>query len=77
MGSLNVHKYVGCYIFVDSMSSYIHVGYQLGFSGPETIRAEQNFENLALDHGVLIDYYKVDNRVFRSNAFVSHIKKHT
>lgn len=32
---------------------------------------------LALDYGVLVDSYKADNGVFKSNAFVSHIREHT
>jgi len=59
--------------FVDLMSSFLHVEHQLGFSGSETIRANQNFEKLALDQGVLINPYKADNGVFKANHFVSHI----
>ena len=50
--------------------------HQLEFSGSETIRTKHNFENVALDHGVLIDSYKAGNRVFKSNAFVSRIQEH-
>ena len=55
------------------MSTYIHVVHQFGFSGSETIRAKQNFEKLALDHGVLVDSYKADNGVFKSSAFAYHM----
>ena len=73
LGGLNADKFVGGYIIVDSMRKFIHVEYQLGFSGSESIRAKQNFENVALDHGVLVDSYKAKNGVFKFNAFVSHI----
>ena len=43
-GGANADKYVGGCIFVDSMSTYLHVEHQLGFSSSETIRAKQNFE---------------------------------
>ena len=62
----------GC-IYIDSMSTFIHVERQLGVSGSETIRSKQNVEKLALDHRVLVDSYKADNGVFTWNAFVSHI----
>ena len=58
------------------MSSLLHVEHQLGFSSPETIRAKQKFEKMALDFGVLINSYKADNGVFKANAFVSHIREH-
>ena len=73
-GSPNSDMYVGGCIFVDHMSNYIHVEHQLGFSSSETIRAKQNFEKLALDHGVLVDSYLADNGVFKANQFVSHIQ---
>ena len=76
MGCMTADKYVGGCICVDSTSSFLHVEHQLGFSGSETIRANQNFEKLSLDHGVLINVYKVENGVFKANNFVSHIREH-
>ena len=76
MGGLNTDEYIGGCIFVDSMSSYIHVEHQLGFSGSEAIRVKQKFEKVALDHGVLINSYKADNGVFKSDIFVSHIREY-
>ena len=43
LGGIASDKYVGGCIFVDSMSSFLHVEHQFGFSGSETIRAKQNF----------------------------------
>ena len=37
---LTADKYVGGCIFVDSMSSFVHVEHQIGFSSSETIRAK-------------------------------------
>ena len=48
-------QYVGGCIFVDHMSSYIHVEFQHGFSSSETIRVKQAFEKLAVDSGVIIE----------------------
>ena len=58
------------------MSGYLHVEHQLGFSSSKTIRAKQNFEKLALDHGVIAGSYHADNGVFKANAFVWHIREH-
>ena len=51
------------------MSGYIHFEHQLEFSGSETIRAKQNFENSSLDRRVIVDKYLADNNLFKANAF--------
>ena len=56
------------------MSGYIHVEYQIGFSGSELIRTKQNFERLALDRGLIFENYLADNGVFKANAFVGHLR---
>ena len=76
LGGLTSNKYVGGCIFVDSMSSFLHVEHQLGFSSSENIRAKQSFEKLAMDHGVLINSYKADNSILKTNAFVTNIREH-
>ena len=76
MGGMNADKYMGRRIFVDFISSFLYVEHQLGFSGSETIKAKKNFEKSSLGHGVIVDSYNVDNEVFKSNAFVSHIREH-
>ena len=58
------------------MSGYIHVEHQFGFSGSETIRAKQNFKNLALDYRVIVESYPVDNGVMKDNDFVSRLREH-
>jgi len=65
----------GC-IFVDHASGYIHVTHQLGFSAVETIRAKQDFEKMAMDHGVTIRSYLTDNGAFKAQQFVAHIREH-
>ena len=75
-GNSTSAQYKGGCVFVDHMSSYLHVEMQLGFSSSETIRAKQNFEKLALDHGVIVSSYHADNGTFKANAFVSHIREH-
>lgn len=75
-GKTTSDQYVGGCIFVDHMSGYIHVEHQLGFSSSETIRAKQNFEQLALGHGVLVESYLADNGIFNKSKFVDHIREH-
>jgi hypothetical protein len=58
------------------MSGYIHVEHQLGFSSSETIRAKQNYEQLALGNGVIVTDYLADNGIFKANAFVQHLREH-
>ena len=49
----------------------------LFFSGSKTIiRAKQNYEQLALNHRVVIENYMADNGVFKASAFVCHIRDH-
>mmetsp|Transcript_15021 Transcript_15021/g.28265 ORF Transcript_15021/g.28265 Transcript_15021/m.28265 type:complete len:2300 (+) Transcript_15021:159-7058(+) len=75
-GKTTSDQYVGGCIFVDHMSGYIHVEHQLGFSSSETIRAKQNFEQMALGHGVLVEDYLTDNGIFNKTKFVDHIRTH-
>ena len=73
---LAAETYMGGCIFVDSMKSLLYVEHQFGLSSPETIRAKQNFEKIALDCGVLINSYCAGNGVFKANEFVAHIREH-
>jgi hypothetical protein len=75
-GKATSDQYVGGCIFVDHMSGYIHVEHQLGLSSSETIRAKQNFEQMALGHGVLVTDYLTDNGIFNKTKFVEHIRLH-
>ena len=58
------------------MSRYVHVEYQLGFSGSEIIRAKQNQGMLALDQGIIVESYLTDDGVFKSKAFVGHLREY-
>jgi hypothetical protein len=75
-GKTTSDQYVGGCIFVDHMSGYMHVEHQLGFSSSETIRAKQNFEQVALGYGVLVEDYLTDNGIFSRTKFVDHIRQH-
>lgn len=58
------------------MSGLIHVEHQLGFSSSKIIRTKQEFEQLALGHGVLIEDYLTNNGIFSKMKFVDHIHQH-
>lgn len=73
-GKASSDQYKGGCIFVDHGSGYLHVEHQLGFSAIETIRAKQNFEKMALEHGVVIQSFLTDSGAFKANAFVDHIR---
>ena len=75
-GQSTSEHYIGGCIFVDHMSSYIHMEHQFGISSSETIKAKKSFESHCLDHGIMIDTYLVDNILFKSNAFITHIRNH-
>ena len=76
-GKPSSNQYKGGCIFVDHGSGYVHVEHQLGFSAVETIRAKQNFEKKAIDHGVIIQSYLTDSGAFKANAFVDHIRNNS
>ena len=69
-GKATSEQYVGGSVFVDHISSYIHVEHQLDFSSSETIRAQQNYEQLALESGVVVKNYLTDNEISKAKAFV-------
>ena len=74
-GKTTSDQYKGGCTFVDHMSGYIHVEHQLGFSGVEAIRAKQNFEQMALVHGVLIQEYHADNGIFKAKDYVTELRE--
>ena len=55
----------GC-IVVDHCTGFLHVEHQLGFSAVEKIRAKQSFEQMALDNGVIIQFYLTDSGAFQA-----------
>ena len=67
-------KYKGGAIFVDHGTGFLHVEHQLGFSAVETIRAKQSYENMAFEHGVVVQSYLTDSGAFKASSFVQHIR---
>ena len=68
-GKATSDKYKGGAVFVDHATGYL----QLGFSAVETTQAKQSYENMAFEHGVVVQSYLTDSGAFRANAFVQHI----
>ena len=75
-GKTILDKYKGGCVFSDASSSYIHVEHLLRNSSAETIRAKQSYEQLTLEHGVVIENYLAGNGIFKASAFVQHLREH-
>ena len=65
--------YGGGTIFVDHASGYIHVEHQISLSAADTIRSKMSYEQLLMNHGVLVGRYIANNGVFTSAAFEKEI----
>ena len=76
-GKESSNQYKGGCVFVDHGTGYLHVEHQLGFSAVETICAKQSFENMAFEHGVVVQSYLTDSGAFKANTFVQHICDHS
>jgi hypothetical protein len=65
----------GC-MFVDNVTSWVHVEPQKSFTSHETIGAKERFEVACHDVGVIIQKYLSDNgRAFTSNAVANHLAR--
>lgn len=70
-------SYSGGCLFVDASSGLIHVEFQSHLNSMETINAVTKFEELSLDHGIVITGYASDNgSAFSSTAFKAHLQQH-
>ena len=72
-GKPSADTYKGGCIFVDHGTGYIQVEHQLGFSAVENIRAKQNYEQQAMDNGVIVQSYLTGSGAFKANTFIQHI----
>ena len=59
--SLNSDMYAGGCLFIDHASNFVHVEFQKHLNTHETLKAKQNFELMARDHGVVPQSYLTDN----------------
>ena len=60
----------GC-IFVDNISGYVHVWNQIKFSADETVKDKLLYERDAVNYGILIQVYNIDNGVFTSKYLMN------
>ena len=65
---------VGGTIFVDHASGFVYVSHQSAINALQTIKAKQLFEREARSCGVVINTYRGDNGIFRSQEFRSELE---
>ena len=71
-GQMNTHyKYSEGTIFYDSVSGFMNLTNQVGFTAEETIKAKIKFEREADSVGIKVQKYNTDNRVFTAKGFMS------
>ena len=58
---------------MDHASGYLHIEHQLGFLESETIRDKQNFYQITMDNGVVVDLYLDNNVIFCAKYFLRYI----
>jgi hypothetical protein len=51
----------------------MHVKHQFGLFGVETIRANQSYERMCLDNGILVQDYLTDSDAFKASSFVKYM----
>ena len=76
LGKTTSYQYKGGCVFVATMSSYVYVEHQIGYSSTKIIRAKENFEQLALEHGIIVEKYLSENGLFKVSTLVQHMRDH-
>ena len=56
------------------MISCIHIEYQLGFPGAETICDKQYSEKSVLEHDIYVENYLAYNGLFKARFFNQHFR---
>jgi len=49
---------------------------RVGFSAIQTIQPKQNFAEMCLELGFILQKYLAENGVFKASSFIKHDKKH-
>jgi len=57
-------------IFVDHASGLRHVVHQLTFTANKIFQAKLAFKRMAIEHGVEVSMYQVDNGIFHACKFL-------
>ena len=66
-------QYTGGTLFVDHASGLMYCVHQVSLNTGETVEAKLEFERYALDHGVTVKSYLVDNKPFGNAKFVEAV----
>jgi hypothetical protein len=74
-GRLTTKWYRATSIFIDHFSCLGYVHLMQDLLSEETIKAKDEFEQYAAEHGVAIKHYHCDNGCFVDNAFDKHVNK--
>ena len=60
----------GC-VFIDHVSGFVSIKYQVAINATETVKAKLTFEGEAHIQGVVIKGYHTDNGIFNSSSINS------
>jgi hypothetical protein len=68
--------YCGGCIFVDHVSNYVHVEFQVHLTTHEMLKAKEKYELMSRDFGIVVQSFLSDNgSVFSSKKFAAHLSK--
>ena len=65
--------YKGGTSFVDHALGLVDIENQLTYTADETAHAEQSFKGMAMEHGVHVSAYQMDNGVFCAREFIREL----
>jgi hypothetical protein len=72
-GCSSLLKYIGGTLFYDAASGYVSVQRQHSFTAAETIQSKMRFKQEAMQAGVTINAYHIDNGVFKAQEFLNEL----
>jgi hypothetical protein len=70
-GALTKIRYTTATVFLDHETDFGYLHLQRSSGAADTVEAKEAFERFASEHGVRVQHYHADNRVFSSNEWRS------
>ena len=67
-------RYSASTVFYDGCSGNMHFEHQVTVNATDTIMAKDNYERMALTHGVVVQAYHTDNGIYKSQAFAKALQ---
>ena len=64
----------GC-VFIDHVSGYVSIKYQVAINSTETVKEKLTFEREIQSQEVVIKRYHTDNGIFNSSEFIEELSK--